>query len=306
MNLIKKIPLEISSLIFSLALLGSDFASFSKKISFIYTIIAFVLLIALTIRIFSNIRRFFDEIDDPSTLALFATYPFSIMILSMWVNTINPYLGYIIWLVGVIIYLALVILFTAKYVFKFSLDNVGAGWFAIYSGIIILSLTCPLYMSKIIPTSFWIGCILTIILFPYVYTALAENKFLVRRNDIVALTFPIPLMLLGCIYIYQDKIYILNNILILLSHIIYVYVIFRLLQIILMRKKFNYNMSIVTFPMLVIGLAMKMQVSMWNNLGQNINSFDKVYKVELAIAIILIAYISLQYIISIKNHRQNY
>ena len=302
MNTIKNLPIEISSIVFSLGLLGSSFSTSNKNTSFFCTLLGFLLLIGLSIRIFSNLRDFYIEVDNPFKLSMFITYPLSIMILSMPLNNLNPYIGFGVWLVGFLLYLGLVIVFSLKYARKFSINNVGTSWFVAYVGFVIVSITCPIYTSKLISLSLWMGFLLAIVISPIVFKSLRKNRFMMRRHDIAVLAFPLSIILLGFSYVYQDGLYIINNILILCSQAVYLYVLFTLLRILLMKRDFDFDITSITFPLLITGISLRVQVGIWSILDQNIYPFDKIANAEIIFATLVLVYVGIKSLVRIiKN-----
>lgn len=301
MNIIKKLPFEISSILFAFSILGSNFTTSNKAISFLCNLIGFILFIMILIKIFYDIRGFYRLLENPFKFSTFATLPLSIMFLSVSLNNLNPYIAFALWGVGFFIYIGFISMFTYKYVRNFSIKNIGTGWLVMYLGFVVVSLTCPIYTSKIIPLSLWLGFLLCIILLPYVYKSIYNSRFLLRRYDVSILCFPVSLLLLGFSYVYQDRLYIVNNLFILISQILYLYVLFRLLQIFLMKKEFNFDLSSIIFPLLITGVSLRVQVGVWYFLGQNISPFDKIYKVEIFLAVITLIYTIIKYFININK-----
>ncbi|AMK15092.1 SLAC1 family transporter [Methanobrevibacter olleyae] len=174
MNIIKNLPLAITGLILAIFSLGKIFTDFSNVFFIIGTTLVFLIILKLVL----YFNRFYNELNNLIALSTFGTFSMTLMLFSTYLKPLflpisqNIALG--IWILGIIIHLLILIVFSKNYVLNnFNVENVFASWWIVYIGITMAAITAPAFnLSQYGFIFFGIGFILmipTLILVAYRY-----------------------------------------------------------------------------------------------------------------------------------------
>ena len=142
-----------------LGLLTENVSSFMMQLCGCFS---FVLLCFVTIEMIC-VKGSFHRIGlNPVLLGSFATYPMTLMLLSVYIvslfgNSAAIFSEYL-WLSGILFHCSVLILFTCRFVIHFNKENVYGTWFIVYVGIAMAAVTAPIHgMEKYAEPFMWFG-----------------------------------------------------------------------------------------------------------------------------------------------------
>ncbi|MBR4396497.1 MAG: hypothetical protein IKS93_01425, partial [Methanobrevibacter sp.] len=146
MNIIKNLPLAITGLILAILSLGKIFTDFSS----IFFIIGSTLIFLVLLKLVLHYDVFINELNTLITLSTFGTFSMALMLLGTYLKPLfmplSQSIAFGIWILGIIIHLSIVVVFTKNYVMKnFDIENVFATWWIVYIGITMAAITAPAF-----------------------------------------------------------------------------------------------------------------------------------------------------------------
>ena len=200
-----------------------------------------------------------------------------------------------IWILGIIIHLSIVVLFTKNYVIKnFDIENVFATWWIVYIGITMAAITAPAYnLQQYGFIFFGIGFILmipTLILVSYRYlkfTAI-EHK---NKPFICIYTALLSILIVG----YVNAMNIDGNFLSLIylgAFIFYIFAIFQAIKLLAIEKlQFMPSFSAFTFPFVISAIATG---EAYKFFGLTILNY--LFYIQAIIALVLVIFVSYKYL----------
>ncbi|MBF4805059.1 MAG: TDT family transporter [Pseudoleptotrichia goodfellowii] len=292
---LEKYPVPISGLALGMAALGNLLKSYGETPRNLLGIIAFVIILLLTVKILSNIEGFKKAMESPVISGSFATYSMVIIILSAYLP--NKSVGIIFWYIGILIHVLLIIWFSIKYIPKRNIETVFTTWFIVYVGIVTVSVTAPWYkMPAFGKAAFWFGFVTYIVLLPIVlYRVLKVKKIPEPAIPTFAVfAAPAALLLAGYISSFPEKNFIIFNLLIFLTTLFYVTVLISMLK--LLKLKFYPSFSAFTFPLVISGLALKLMTDVFKKAGVNVSVLAKVVNLAEIIALVAVIYVFVKYL----------
>ena len=259
MNIIKNLPLAITGLILAILSLGKIFADFSS----IFFIIGSVLIFLVLLKLVLHFEAFNKELNQLIALSTFGTFSMALMLFSTYLKPLflplSQTIAFGIWILGIVIHLSIIILFTKNYVLNnFDIENVFATWWIVYIGITMAAITAPAFnMSQYGFIFFGIGFILmipTLILVSYRYlkfTAIDDKN----KPFICIYAAILSIIIVG----YVNSFTIDGNFLTVIyigACIFYIFAIFQAIKLIVIeRLQFMPSFSAFTFPFVISAIA---------------------------------------------------
>ena len=296
MNIIRNLPLAITGLILAILSLGKLFADFRGIFFIIGTILIFLILLKLIL----HFEKFTEELNNLIALSTFGTFSMALMLFSTYLKPLLPLsfqgASFGIWVLGIIIHISIIIIFTKNYVLKnFNIENVYATWWIVYIGITMASITAPAYnLSQYGFIFFGIGFILmlpTLILVSYRYlmfTAI-DDQF---KPFICIYTALFSILIVG----YVNALNINGNfltIIYLMACIFYIFSIYQAIRLLIIeRLQFSPSFSAFTFPFVISTIATG---EVYKFFGLNILKYA--FYIQASIALILVVFVSYKYLI---------
>ena len=275
MNMIKNLPLAITGLILAILSLGKIFTDYSSIFFIIGSIIIFLVLLKLVF----HFDIFINELNTLITLSTFGTFSMALMLFSTYLKPLlmplSQRIAFGIWILGIIIHLSIILIFTKKYVIdKFDIETVFATWWIVYIGITMASITAPAYdLQQYGFIFFGIGFILmipTLILVSYRYlkfTAIGYVNALNINGNFLSLIY-----IAACIF--------------------YVFAIYQAIRLLVLEKlQFMPSFSAFTFPFVISAIATG---EAYKFFGFSILNY--LFYIQAAIALILVIFVSYKYL----------
>lgn len=296
-QLIKKCPVPIAGLILGLAAAGNLVQSYGEIYRNVFGIISALLLILLIAKIFMFPKDVLKTLDNPVVASVFPTLSMAVMLLSTYISKST---GFIVWIAGVSLHVILILWFTNKFVFHYSIKKVFPSWFIVYVGIAVASVTAPAFkMQSIGVIAFWFGFITYLILLPVVTYRVFKIKDIpdAALPTIAIFAAPASLLLAGYMKSFAAKNISMVYFLMLLSIIMYVFVIIKLFS--LLKLKFYPSYSGFTFPLVISGISIKLTNLYMIKVKHAIPLLKYLIKFQEAAAVIMVIYVSMKYVQSL-------
>ncbi|ERI95403.1 C4-dicarboxylate transporter/malic acid transport protein [Clostridiales bacterium oral taxon 876 str. F0540] len=294
---LKKYPVPIVGLILGLAAAGNLVQSYGNTYRNIFGIISAILFILMLLKLVKYFKGVAESLENPVVAGVFPTFTMAAMILSTYLKPYAANLALIIWAIGFIGHVCLIIWFTKKFVMNFSIKKVFPSWFVVYVGIVVASVTGPVYnMGSIGKLSFWFGFIIYLVLLPLIIYRVFKVKELPEQAlpTLAIFSAPASLLLAGYMNSFQAKNMAIIWFLMTLSIVMYGTIIIILPK--LLRLKFYPSYSSFTFPFIISGIAIKLTNGFLTKIGQPIFILKYLVKFQEILGIALTLYVLFRYI----------
>ena len=295
MNIIRNLPLAITGLILAILSLGKIFADFSS----IFFIIGSVLIFLVLLKLVLHFEAFNKELNQLIALSTFGTFSMALMLFSTYLKPLflplSQTIAFGIWILGIIIHLTIIILFTKNYILaNFDIENVFATWWIVYIGITMAAITAPAYdLQQYGFIFFGIGFILmipTLILISYRYlkfTAIEDKN----KPFICIYTALLSILIVG----YVNAMNINGNFLSLIylgAFIFYIFAIYHAIRLLVLeRLEFMPSFSAFTFPFVISAIATG---EAYKFFGLGILNY--LFYIQAIIALVLVIFVSYKYL----------
>ncbi|ABX41849.1 TDT family transporter [Lachnoclostridium phytofermentans] len=303
-RILKKIPMPIVGVMLSLVALGNLVQSYGENYRTILGILATIIFIIATLKFLCDFPGLKKDLSTPIGASVFPTYTMGIMLLATYLKSYNSELAYGIWIIAILLHIVLIIYFTLKYVRKFNIMEVFPSWFIVYVGIAVAAVTSKAFNQTIGQWAFGFAFLSYLILLPIIGKRVLVIKKIPEPALPTLIIFSAPgsLCLTGYINSFDTKNMILFGFLLILSQFIYVLAVIKLIQ--LLKLKFYPSYSGFTFPLVISAIALKSSNTFLINQGKAIRFLPMVVKVEEIIAVIMVFYVLIRYVISIAKSIQ--
>lgn len=296
MDIIKNLPLAITGLILAILSLGKVFADFRGIFFIIGSILIFLVLLKLVL----HFDTFINELNTLITLSTFGTFSMALMLFSTYLKPLllpfSQKIAFVIWILGIIIHLSILIIFTKKFVIdNFDIENVFATWWIVYIGITMASITAPAYnLQEYGFIFFGVGFILmipTLVLVSYRYlmfTAI-DDQF---KPFICIYTALFSILIVG----YVNALTINENflsVIYMFACIFYIFAIFHAIRLLIIeRLEFMPSFSAFTFPFVISGIATGEAYKYFG-----FSALNYLFYIQAIIALVLVIYVSYKYFV---------
>lgn len=150
MNLLKKYPIPIASLILSIFTLGNLLQSYSESLRNVIGFIGFILYAIYIVKIILLRKGVKEQLENPLISSTFPTITMATMIFATYIKPLSLELSIMIWSIGIVGHLVLIVLFSKKFLVKFSIKTVFPSWYIVYVGIVAASVTAPAFNQLLI------------------------------------------------------------------------------------------------------------------------------------------------------------
>ena len=300
MNIIKNLPLAITGLILAILSLGKIYTDFSSIFFIIGSILIFLVLLKLVL----HFDTFNNELNNLIALSTFGTFSMALMLFSTYLKPlfmpISQSIAIGIWILGIIIHLSIIILFTKNYVLKnFNIENVFATWWIVYIGITMAAITAPAFgLSQYGFVFFGIGFILmmpTLILVSYRYLMFTsiDDQY---KPFICIYTALFSILIAG----YVNALPINGNflsIIYIIACIFYIFAIYQAIRLLILeRLQFMPSFSAFTFPFVISAIATD---EVYKYFGLSILNY--LFNIQAIIALILVIFVLYKYLRFLLN-----
>ncbi len=297
-QILKKYPVPATGLILGLAALGNLIQSYGEAYRSIFGILSAVLFALMIAKMIKYPKDIVTALDNPLVASVFPTFSMAIMLLATYIKTFSQTAALIVWFVGLILHIILIMWFTKKYVLNIKIKQVFPSWFIVYVGIAVASVTGPMFqMSAIGRIAFWFGFATYLLLLGIVLYRVIKIKEIPEPAlpSLAIFAAPASLLLAGYMNSFEGKNMTIVYILVALSLMMYTVVIILMFK--LLRLKFYPSYSAFTFPFAISGICMKLTNGFMVKSGHPITALKYLVKFQEAVALALITYVLVRYIV---------
>ena len=301
-RIVKQLPVPIVGLMLALAATGNLVLSYGNIYRNIFGILSAIILILMLLKIIIYPKEVRESLDNPVVYSVFPTFSMGIMLLSTYIKDFSYSLAFIMWIIGLILHIVLIFSFTRKYIFNFNIKRVFPSWFIVYVGIVVASVTSPVFnMMKIGQVIFWFGFISYLILLPIILKRVLKIGEIPEPAlpTIVIFSAPASLCLAGYMNSFQNKNMITVWFLVALSQLTLLCILFQLPK--LLKLQFYPSYSAFTFPLVISAISIKLTNGFLANIGKPIPILKYIIKFEELIAVIMVLYVLFKYIKFMSN-----
>lgn len=293
---IKKVPLPVCGLMLGLAALGNLLQSYSEGIRYLCGILAAVLLVLMLLKLMIFPQMIKEDMKNPIMASVSGTFPMALMLLSTYVK---PFIGqgaYYIWLFAIALHIILIVYFTVKFIFKLQLPKVFASYFIVYVGIVVASVTAPVYEKTNIGTvAFWFGFVTLILLMVLVTCRYIKVKEVPEpaRPLLCIYAAPTSLCIAGYIQSVTPKSYEFILLMLVIATAIYIFALIKAAGY--LKLPFYPSYAAFTFPFVISAIASKQTMACAANMGRALPFLKYVVLIETIIAVVMVAYTFIRY-----------
>ncbi len=298
-SFLKKLPLPITGLMLGLFALGNLLQSYSESLRNLLGIIAFAILILVTLKIILFPKGIKEALENPVVASVFPTFSMSVMLLPTYLKPYSQSLAMVFWVIGVLLHIGLMAWFTNKFVLhnNYNIKKVFPSWFIPYVGLAVGSVSSPAVgMQALGKVIFYFALASFVVLLPIVLKRVLSVKEIpepaLACMGIIAA--PASLCLAGYMNSFDVKNTGLVYILLLVSQILYWAVILYLPKI--LKLKFYPSYSGYTFPIVISGIAVKLTNGFLVKSGNPIGFLKSLVLIEEALAFALCLYVLFRYL----------
>lgn len=304
-NFLSKVPMPLVGVTLGCAVLGNLIQSYGNIYRNIMGLIALVLFSIMTAKFICHFEGFKKELDHPVAASVFATYPMSIMVLATYIKPYQGQVATVLWLMGVIMHVILIIMFSRKYLRKFNMKQVFPSWFIVYVGIATAAVTGKMFNQTIGQIAFWFALIAYVVLIFVIGKRVLKVKEIPEPVLPTLIIFAAPgsLCLAGYINSFNTHRFILVVGLVIISQCFYIGALIKLIQ--LLRLKFYPSYAAFTFPLVISALGLKLSNGFFMNQGVNLPVLGVLVKLEEVLAVIIVFYVLIRYIRHIVCMKNN-
>ncbi len=305
-SLLKRIPLPITGLMLAIFALGNLIQSYGEVFRSIAGAIGLIIFIAVILKIAIHPSIIREELSNPIVFSVFPTFSMGMMLLATYLKPYNDGLGFGIWIIGVILHVILILIFSANHLLKFNIKKVFPSWFIVYVGIVVSSVTAPAFkMQSFGRVAFYFGLVSYIILMIIVIKRVFFVKDIPEPATPTLIIFAAPgsLCLAGYLNSFEQINMVLFLSMLVISQIIYFLVLFKLIK--LARLKFYPSFSGFTFPLVISAISLKLSNGFLVNSDRAIPALKYLVKFEEIIALLIVIFVLIYYLKFIFDKTEN-
>lgn len=145
MSFIRRIPIPMSALALSVACLGNLLLPYSPAIRSLCGTVSAALVLMLVTRLVLDFKSVRAELENPMVLAVVPAFFMALMLLATYLKPYAAAPAKALWVAALVLQLAVVVLFTVRFVGRFKLAQVLPGWFLVFVGFVVASVTSPAF-----------------------------------------------------------------------------------------------------------------------------------------------------------------
>ena len=299
MNFIEKLPIPVSGLILALFSLGNLVQDIHPSLRYLFGGIGGIFLILMLLKIILYSETIKNDFKNPVIVSSSGTFSMALMLLSTYLTSFTPSIAYTIWIIGIALHILLMIYFTYNFVMRtFDINTVYPSWWIVYVGITMGAITANAHgINEIDYLFFILGFISMIITTPLIFYRYIKhpNKMDMNKPLICIFTALFSILIVGYLNSAQT---ISNEFLITLYVLACIFYIFSFYKLMDYRNlDFYPSFSAFTFPFVISALATKAIVT---KISSNV-ILNGILTIETAIALILVIYVLIRYMIFLKK-----
>ena len=157
-DIIKKVPLPTAGVALGLASLGILLQPYSEVLHITAGGLSLLMVLILATKIIGYTHLVKEDLKNPIFAGAFATLFMTIMQLATYLVPLSFVAAFVIWCTAVLAHFSFIAWFTATFMVKFDIKQVFPTHFIAYVGIVVASLTSPVFGLGVFGMGiFWFG-----------------------------------------------------------------------------------------------------------------------------------------------------
>ncbi|NBG88258.1 TDT family transporter [Isachenkonia alkalipeptolytica] len=293
---LKTLPLPISGLMLGLAALGNLLGPYAGGLRYFLGSISALIFLSLIVKVLLFPKSLREGFDNPVVGSIFPTFTMGGMLLSTYINPYFPAGAFGLWVLSLVLNALIIVLFTKKYVLNFSIKKVFSSYFVMYVGIVVASVTAPLYgLEALGQAVFWFGLFAYLLWLPIVIYRVFWVKEIPEAAKPIAIIFAAPasLLLAGYLSSFPEK---SMGMVVFLGSLGLLMTVFALSQMPkMLRLPFYPSYSAFTFPFVISAIAFNGMTGYFSVQGIENGALDFIRGFQIAWAAAMVLYVLVRF-----------
>lgn len=290
-KIIKKVPLSLCGVMLSFAALGNLLQSYGERIRYACGLVAVFLLILILLKVVMFPKMIKEDMQTPIMASVAGTFPMALMLLSTYIKPFIHTGAKFIWFLAIGLHLALIIYFTIKFILKIQMPKVFASYFIVYVGIVVASVTAPVFEEINIGTyTFWFGFVTLLLLLVFVTIRYIKYKDIPEPAKPLFCIYAAPTSLCIAGYVQSVTPKSKEFLLTMLFVATLLYMMSLVKAIGYLKLKFYPSYAAFTFPFVISAIATKQTMVCLINMKQPLPALRYIVFIETMVAIFFVVY----------------
>lgn len=302
--MLKKVSIPYAAVMLGLAALGNLLQSYGAGLRYFCGACSLVFLILLLGKLFTHPQDIRNDLKNPVLASVSSTFPMGLMILSTYLAPFVFPLAFAIWGFAVVLYIVLIQYFTKTFILKFDTKKVFASYFVLYCGLVVASVTAPVYGMQALGTAivyYGLACfavLFFVVSYRYIKYPVPEPA----KPVICIYTAPLSLCIAGYISTVEQKSLPFTVAMLVFATVLYVFAFVKFVQYI--KLPFYPSFGAYTFPFVISAIAMKQTLAMSVKMEQPLTILPLFVTIETVIATILVFYTMVRFLMDLTGNKK--
>lgn len=295
-RMMQKLPLPVAGVMLALATLGNMLGVYGNVYRNLAGALAAGILLLLIGKVLINRACLREGFANPVVAGVIPTFSMAIMVLSTYLRPYSFSVAYGTWLTGLVLHAGLILYFSRLYLLNFSLKKVFPSYFIVYVGIVVGSVTAPLYNQAALGQGlFWFGFAANLLLLPVVlYRVLRVREIPEAALPTIAIfAAPTSLCLVGYLNVFPERSPLMLGFLVTLALVMTAFAFVNMPK--LLRLQFYPSYSAFTFPFVISAVAVKGASGAFISLGMELPLLGITALFLEVWAVAMVSYVVLRY-----------
>lgn len=290
-KIIKKVPLSLCGVMLSFAALGNLLQSYGERIRYACGLVAVFLLVLILLKFVMFPKMIKEDMQTPIMASVAGTFPMALMLLSTYIKPFIHTGAKFIWFLAIGLHLALIIYFTIKFILKIQMPKVFASYFIVYVGIVVASVTAPVFEEINIGTyTFWFGFVTLLLLLVFVTIRYIKYKDIPEPAKPLFCIYAAPTSLCIAGYVQSVTPKSKEFLLTMLFVATLLYMMSLVKAVGYLKLKFYPSYAAFTFPFVISAIATKQTMVCLINMKQPFPALRYIVFIETMVAIFFVVY----------------
>lgn len=288
----KNLPLPITGAALGAAALGNLLQSYSEKLRFLCGILSFLLLLLFLVKLVAYTSEVKKELTNPVMASIAATIPMTVILLSSYIRPYYTKTSEVIWILGIVFHIFMIFWFTRKYIFHLNIENIYASCFIVYVGIVVISVTAPVFAQNNFGQIIWrIGMLLWILTLGLVTFRYVKYKEIKKPLQPLFCIYAAPpgLILAGYIQSFEKKSMAVIFMLMMVSVLFYSITFIKAASC--LKDGFYPSFAAFTFPFVIQAIGMKMSNTYFITMHIQCPLLREIVLIETLVAFLFVVYV---------------
>ena len=292
---LKKVPTPICGAMLGVLGLGNLIGDLSPLMHDICGIIGLAILAVLLLKLMFHPGAILKELKTPTIASVSGTFIMSLIILSSYIAPFRMDIASSLWIFALLLFIALIAYFTWEFILKLNLEDVYACYYIVYIGIVIASVTAPLFNQNFIGRiivcfgGLSFAFLLPLTMWRYLKLETPEGF----KPFICINAAPFSLILLGYLNSFESISFEFVAFMFIMATVFWIFSLVKALEY--RSIPFYPSYSAFGFPFVVAALCAKAANGYFTSIGMEIPGLDALMCIEIAIATFLVIYVFYNY-----------